>query len=107
MSTKNKLCAEPQPEYTIRFIPELGNVFDAMKQIRLLFDDVDVNMDSVARKKLAGLFYGGLKLFSVNGQFDATTLTQDVIMRGKISQCFFDYMSTLRAVKREVNVSQI
>ena len=107
MDAKNELRVESQPEYTINLIPELDNVLDAMKQIRLLFDDVDVDMDLVARKKLVGLFYDGLKLFSINGQFDAATRTQDVIMRGKISQSFFDYMATFRAVEGEKNVTQI
>ncbi len=107
MDKKNELRAKPQPSYTIRLIPELDNIFDAMKQIKLLFDDPDVNMDFAVKQKLVRLFYDGLKLFSVNGHFDATTGTKDVIMRGQISQGFFDYMAALRTVEGEKSITQI
>ena len=91
---------------TLRFLPDLENLYDEIKRVKSIIGEIDRDVEGFnnevrfrllsKRSKLLKLFFDGLNFFAVEGEFQPATNTQDLIVKCKFSERYFEFISTIR-----------
>ena len=89
----------------VRLLPDLDNVFQELGQLKSLLDS-DINIDIKVRKAIVDVFQDGLELFCVNVHHDPASITQDIPVKCRISQSYFNLAAALRAREGDGLVSK-
>ena len=95
--------------YVIKLVPASDNVTRELEEVKSLFDtDFNANVDvSVqVRKEIIDFVQFGLKTCCIQGDFDAATRTQEIIVRGQFPQSLLDLIATIRTWKGDWFVLQ-
>lgn len=90
---------------TLRFLPDLDNLYDEIKRVKSAVGEVDRNIEGYnrvgrsrilsKRRKILQFFFDNLNLFCVEGDFHSAINTQDLIVKCKFSERYHEFMPTI------------